>query len=150
MRVPRGSLCLLATMLVLACAALPPAIAAGGAPAARRPPAKTTSPAVAEPETRVMAEVVAPIEVVAPPPPSAELADGVGVVVEEAQHQSVPFESLPTLVGRRVTVATAGGKVHKGVLRAATPREITLEVRRAGGMGVYTLTRAQVLRVELR
>ncbi|MCK9537655.1 MAG: hypothetical protein M0Q70_00820 [Dokdonella sp.] len=94
-------------------------------------------------ETRIMAEVVPP------PAPTVQEADGAGAVTT-APEDGVPFDALARLVGHRVTIVTRGARTHKGVVASANGKQVQLQVRRAGGTATYTLLRDQVMRIETR
>ncbi|MBN8726694.1 MAG: hypothetical protein J0H15_03190 [Xanthomonadales bacterium] len=100
-------------------------------------------------QDRPAAESPVMVEVVAPEPPPPHAADGSGAV-PSAAAEGVPFADLARLVGHRVTLVTTGERVHRGVVAAASAREVTLEVRRAGGTATYTLRREQVARIDPR
>lgn len=106
--------------------------AAVGKPAAATI-AKPTSPAP------IAASVVAPT-----PTPHDEW------LVPRAREAGLPFAELAQHVGQRVTITTAGEREHRGVVGSADARRVTLRVKRPGGNATYTLSRNQVLRVDLR
>lgn len=106
-------------------------------------PAVTPEPTPAQPAP-VIAEVIAPAPSPPPPPKDDWLAP------PAAQEQGLPFGELAQFLGRKVTVVTAGGRVHRGTVSAANAREVTLQVRRAGGDASYTLQRQQIVRIEPR
>jgi hypothetical protein len=111
--------------------------ASAGKPAAPPPavPAEAQAPAAVP----VVASVVAP-----PPTPQDEW------LAAPARQAGLPFAELALNVGRRVAITTAGERVHRGVVGSADARQVTLRVKRPGGNATYTLTRNQVLRVDLR
>lgn len=88
----------------------------------------------------VVAEVVAP----APPPPSPN-DDWLVPTVRDA---GLPFDDLAHRIGRRVTIVTAGERVHRGTIKQADARQVVLSVRRPGGDATYVLRREQVVRIE--
>ncbi len=109
-----------------------------GKPAAPPPPAVPAEPR-APAAVPVVASVVAP-----PPTPHDEW------LAAPAREAGMPFAELAHNIGRRVAITTAGERVHRGVVGSADARQVTLRVKRPGGNATYTLTRNQVLRVDLR
>lgn len=105
--------------------------------------ATVTFALAAAPAVPVIAEVIA--QPAAPPPEPAD-----DWLAPPARDQGLPFADLPGLLGRRVTIVTAGEHVHRGIVGAANAREVTLQVRRAGGSASYVLKRQQIVRIELR
>lgn len=101
----------------------------------------------APPPTMVAAQAPVPVvaSVVAPPPtPHDEW------LAAPPRAAGLPFAELANHVGQRVAITTAGERVHRGVVGSADARQVTLRVKRPGGNATYTLTRNQVLRVDLR
>jgi hypothetical protein len=91
--------------------------------------------------TPVIAEVVATVA-----KPSAT-DEWLAPAVEQA---GLPFGELTHYVGQRVRITTTGEREHLGTVASANARQVTLQVRRAGGNATYTLRRDQVQRVDLR
>lgn len=60
----------------------------------------------------------------------------------------VAFADLSQYVGARVTIVTAGERVHRGVVTAANARQVVLRVHRRGGNATYALRREQVTRID--
>lgn len=106
-----------------------------------KPPAPPPPTVAVEPQkpVPVVASVVAP-----PPTPHDEW------LAAPARAAGLPFAELAHHVGRRVAITTAGERVHRGVVGSADASRVTLRVKRRGGDATYTLTRNQVLRVDLR
>lgn len=103
--------------------------------------------ATADKSMRLATEVPAPVaaSVVAPTPmPNDEW------LVSPTRRAGLPFAELVHHVGARVSITTAGERVHRGVVGSADARQVTLRVKRRGGNATYTLIRKQVLRVDLR
>ena len=84
--------------------------------------------------------------VVAPTPRSAT-DDG---VVAERADGGMGFGELAAHVGGRVTITTVGEHVHRGIVRSADARQVTLQVRNAGGSATYALHRDQVVHIDAR
>ncbi|WP_300616309.1 hypothetical protein [Dokdonella sp.] len=91
----------------------------------------------AEPDVPVAAAVVAP--------PATPHDDWLAVPDRGA---GLSFAELAGHVGERVTIVTSNDRVHRGVINSADERQVTLRVSRRGGNATYTLSRAQVLRVD--
>lgn len=66
------------------------------------------------------------------------------------REAGLPFAELAQHIGQRVTITTAGERVHRGIVGSADARHVTLRVKRSGGDATYTLGRNQVVRVDLR
>jgi len=100
------------------------------------PPAE--NPRVAAP---VMASVIAP----APVRPAGQewLSSPTG-------DAGLSFSDLAQNIGKIVIITTAGERVHRGVVKSADGRQVTLQVKRAGGNATYALRREQVLHIDLR
>ncbi len=93
--------------------------------------------------TPVIAEVVA-----VPATPTAN-DDWLALPVDHSR--TLDFDELGHAIGRRVSITTAGGeREHRGIVKAADARRVTLQVRRAGGAATYSLPRKQVVRIDLR
>ena len=103
--------------------------------------ATSGSTLAASSSTPVIAEVVATVA-----KPSAN-DEWLAPAVEQA---GLPFGELTHYVGQRVRIMTTGEREHRGTVTSANARQVTLQVRRAGGNATYTLRREQVQRVDLR
>jgi hypothetical protein len=84
--------------------------------------------------------------VVAPTPRSAT-DDG---VVAEREDAGLGFGELAAHVGGRVTITTVGEHVHRGIVRSADARQVTLQVHSAGGSATYALHRDQIVHIDAR
>jgi hypothetical protein len=106
-----------------------------------------TKPAVPLPLVAAQAPVPVPVaaSVVAPPPTPHD-----DWLAAPPRTAGTPFAELANRVGQRVAITTAGERVHRGVVGSADARQVTLRVKRPGGTATYTLTRNQVLRVDVR
>ncbi len=62
----------------------------------------------------------------------------------------VAFVDLVQYVGSKVTIVTAGERIHRGVVTSANARQVSLQVHRRGGNATYTLRREQVVRIDAR
>ncbi|GAA0716153.1 hypothetical protein [Dokdonella soli] len=100
--------------------------------------------AVAVPDTP--APVVA--EVVAPPADAVTNEDWLAPA--PARDSDLQFADLAQHVGGRVSIVTAGERVHRGTIVAANARQVILQVRQPGGHASYTLRREQVVRIDAR
>lgn len=96
---------------------------------------------VADPATPVIAEVTAAV-----PAPSENDA----WLVPTIEQNGLPFAELKHYVGQRVEILTTGDREHRGTVKSADARQVTLLVRRPGGNATYTLRRDQVKRVDPR
>lgn len=110
-----------------------------GSAAKRLAPPPAVAAAEQEEPVPVVASVVAP-----PPTPHDEW------LAAPSRAAGLPFAELANHIGQRVAITTAGERVHRGVVGSADARQVTLRVKRPGGNATYTLTRNQVLRVDLR
>jgi len=108
---------------------------------AERAVAVAATGGVADPATPVIAEVTAAV-----PPPSENDA----WLVPTIEQNGLPFAELKHYVGQRVEILTTGDREHRGTVKSADARQVTLVVRRAGGNATYTLRRDQVKRVDPR
>ena len=107
--------------------------------AGQRPPAPAAGVSGAEPAP-VIAEVFA----------NPQQAEHDWLAPPGPQDTGLAFAELEQYRGRRVTIVTTGERVHRGIVSSATPRAVTLSVRRAGGLATYTLQKQQIVRIELR
>ena len=112
-----------------------PAAASAPAPAAAPAPAYDDSVN----ETPVAAAVVAP----APGANDEWLA-------APAQDDSIPFGELRYHVGERVLITTTNEREHNGIVTSADARQVTMEIRRKGGLATYVLKKEQILRIQPR
>ena len=107
--------------------------------------AASAAPAAAQdsvdPATPVIAEVTAAV-----PEPSENDA----WLVPTIEQDGLPFADLKHYVGHRVEIVTTGDRQHRGTVKSADARQVTLLVRRPGGNATYTLRRDQVKRVDPR
>ena len=71
-------------------------------------------------------------------------------LVPAVEQNGLPFAELRHYVGRRVDIVTTGDRAHRGTVKSADARQVTLLVRRPGGNATYTLRREQVKRVDPR
>lgn len=94
-----------------------------------------------DPATPVIAEVTAAV-----PEPSENDA----WLVPTIEQDGLPFTDLKHYVGHRVEILTTGDRQHRGTVKSADARQVTLLVRRPGGNATYTLRREQVKRVDPR
>jgi hypothetical protein len=108
---------------------------------AKRALVGTAESGVADPATPVIAEVTAAV-----PAPSENDA----WLVPAIEQNGLPFAELRHYVGRRVDIVTTGDRAHRGTVKSADARQVTLLVRRPGGNATYTLRRDQVKRVDPR
>ncbi len=90
-------------------------------------------------ETPVVAAVVAP----APTANDEWLA-------ASTQDDSIPFAELRYHVGQRVLITTSNEREHNGIVTSADARQVTMEIRRKGGLATYVLKKEQILRIEPR
>jgi hypothetical protein len=116
-------------------------MAAGTGASAQAAPAAATSPAYDDSvkETPVVAAVVAP----APSANDEWLA-------APTQDDSIPFAELRYHVGQRVLITTSNEREHNGIVTSADARQVTMEIRRKGGLATYVLKKEQILRIEPR
>jgi hypothetical protein len=108
---------------------------------AKRALVVTAESGMADPATPVIAEVTAAV-----PAPSENDA----WLVPAVEQNGLPFADLRHYVGRRVDIVTTGDRAHRGTVKSADARQVTLLVRRPGGNATYTLRREQVKRVDPR
>ncbi|TCO42995.1 hypothetical protein [Dokdonella fugitiva] len=108
-------------------------------PVAAPPPAPKPAYDDSVKETPVVAAVVAP-----PPGANDEW------LAAPAQDDSIPFDELRYHVGERVLVTTTNEREHNGIITSADAREVTMEIRRKGGLATYVLKKEQILRIEPR
>jgi len=96
------------------------------------------------------APVVASVTVPAPARAKADdpHADWLAPAPERAA--GIAFADLVGYVGSKVTIVTAGERVHRGVVTAANARQVVLQVHRRGGDATYALRREQVVRIDAR
>jgi len=117
-------------------------MAAGtGASSQQAAPAGAATPAYDDSvkETPVVAAVVAP----APSANDEWLA-------APTQDDSIPFAELRYHVGQRVLITTSNEREHNGIVTSADARQVTMEIRRKGGIATYVLKKEQILRIEPR
>ena|SRR5688500_10363475 len=95
----------------------------------------------ANPATPVIAEVTAAV-----PAPS----ENDEWLVPKIEQGGLPFADLKHYVGQRVEIVTIGNREHRGIVKSADARQVTLLVHRPGGNATYTLRRDQVKRVDPR
>jgi hypothetical protein len=91
-------------------------------------------------ETPVVAAVVAP----------APTANDEWLAAPQQPDESLPFAELAKNIGKRVSITTSNEREHNGIITSADAKQVTLQVKRAGGNASYTLRRDQVVRVESR
>jgi hypothetical protein len=91
--------------------------------------------------TPVIAEVVAKM---------AQPSENDEWLAPAIEQTGLPFADLAHYIGQRVSITTAGEREHRGTVKSANARQVTLLVRRSGGNATYTLRREQVQRVDLR
>ncbi|HEU4663172.1 MAG TPA: hypothetical protein VFS55_04005 [Dokdonella sp.] len=107
-------------------------------------PAATSAPAPAYDdsvnETPVVAAVVAPR-------PSA---NDEWLAAPSQDSNAIPFDELRYHVGERVAITTANEREHNGIVTSADARQVTVEIRRKGGVATYVLKKEQILHIESR
>lgn len=84
------------------------------------------------------------------PPTEAEINAANGVATDPAKDidGDVRFDDLPHQIGSRVRVLTLGQRTHRGVVRSADAKQLTLSVSMRGGSATYVLPREQILRID--
>lgn len=116
---------------------------AGKAAAPAPPPPTSVTAATLVVATAAPAPVVA--SVVAPPAASSE-----EWLAAPPRDAGLSFSELAQRIGQRVTITTANDRVHRGIVGSADARQVTLRVKRAGGIATYTLSRSQIARIDPR
>jgi hypothetical protein len=101
----------------------------------------TPDGSVGDPAAPVIAEVTAAV-------PAPSVNDE--WLVPKIEQNGLPFVELRHYVGQRVDIVTTGDREHRGTVKSADARQVTLLVRRPGGNATYTLRRDQVKRVDPR
>jgi pyruvate/2-oxoglutarate dehydrogenase complex dihydrolipoamide acyltransferase (E2) component len=114
--------------------------------AASRPPAAATPPPSA-PATTIATVTLQPP---ASPETDPEADAANGVVADPARDigGSIRFDDLPHQIGARVRVLTRGQSLHRGVVRSADAKQVTLAVSQRGGSATYVLPREQIERID--
>ncbi len=120
--------CAIVCLLLAACAF------AGVSAARADPPTSANSDGATPSIATVTLQPVAPSEngVMAPPDPGP----------------GIRFEDLPSDVGLRVRVVTRNQRVHRGIVKRADARHLTLSVKQHGGSAAYVLARDQIERID--
>jgi hypothetical protein len=90
-------------------------------------------------ETPVVAAVVAPA-------PSADD----DWLAAPARNNDIPFAEMRYHVGERVVITTSNEREHNGIVTSADGRQVTMEIRRKGGIATYVLKKEQILHIESR
>lgn len=66
------------------------------------------------------------------------------------QDEGIPFAELRYHVGQRMLITTSNEREHNGIVTSADARQVTMEIRRKGGLATYVLKKEQILRIEPR
>ncbi|MEO5626547.1 MAG: hypothetical protein ABIQ70_11120 [Dokdonella sp.] len=84
------------------------------------------------------------------PPTEAEIDAANGVARDPAKgiDGSIRFDDLPHQIGAHVRVVTIGQRTHRGVVRSADAKQITISVSQRGGSATYVLPREQIQSID--